>query len=220
MRKLIKNRVNIFDKLAFGISFIPFLCFCTMFTYYFNDGLIVNSSDISSKGMYYVIKTLLLDFFSSISVFSIMTLLLLFGYQLYVVINIFITKSDKRRKKKSYDFGFFIFSCLLWVVSIILSSMLIIGVHNFEWLMVWFLGIVVEYQPLVIFIMFLLFISLINIFYNLRFILKKGMKKYLKECEKSDYKFTRGELLVGLIKIFIVLLFTVVVGNHMMMMLR
>ena len=51
MRKLIKNRVNIFDKLAFGISFIPFLCFCTMFTYYFNDGLIVNSSDISSKGM-------------------------------------------------------------------------------------------------------------------------------------------------------------------------
>ena len=76
MRKLVRNRVNIFDKLAFGISFIPFLCFCTMFTYYFNQGLIVNSSDISRDGMYYVIKTLLYDFFTDFSIFFIFILLL------------------------------------------------------------------------------------------------------------------------------------------------
>lgn len=220
MRKLVRNRVNIFDKLAFGISFIPFLCFCTMFTYYFNQGLIVNSSDISRDGMYYVIKTLLYDFFTDISIFYILILLLLLGYQLYVIINVFITKTDKRKRKKTYDFGLFIFSCLLWIMGILLSLMLIIGIHDFEWLMAWFLGIVVEYQPIVIFVMFILFIALINIFYNLKFILTKGMKKYLKECEKGDYKFTRGELFVGLVKIFIVLLFTVIIGNYMMLMLR
>ena len=39
MKRLVKNRVNIFDKIAFGISLIPFLTFCTFFTYSFSEKL-------------------------------------------------------------------------------------------------------------------------------------------------------------------------------------
>lgn len=104
MKKFIKNRVNIFDKIVFGISFIPLLCIMTMFTYYFNSGVVVNGSDISSNGMFFVIKELIGDFFVNISLFQLLILALLLAYQVYFIVNVFITKADGRRKKKKHDF--------------------------------------------------------------------------------------------------------------------
>lgn len=216
MNRLVKNRVNIFDKLAFGISFVPLLCFCTMFTYYFNEGLMINGNNIANDGMFYVMKELIGDFFKGISFMQLLVILILFMYQLWFIMNVFMTKVDKRKKKKTHDFGLFVLSVALWAEALLIAGTFIVAIWDFEWIMVWFIGLYVEYQPLAIFFTILLFLALINIIYNVHAILTKGMSKYLKDCENSDYQFTRGELCVGMTKIFIVLLLAAMVGYRMM----
>ena len=216
MNRLVKNRVNIFDKLAFGISFVPLLCFCTMFTYYFNEGLMINGNNIAKDGMFYVMKELIGDFFRDISFIQLLVVLVLFMYQIWFIMNVFMTKVDKRKKKKTHDFGLFVLSVALLAEVLLIAATFIVAIWDFEWIMAWFIGLYVEYQPIAIFFTILLILAFINIIYNVHAILSKGMKKYLKECENSDYQFTRGELWVGMIKIFVVLLLAAMVGYRMM----
>lgn len=216
MNRLVKNRVNIFDKLAFGIIFVPLLCFCTMFTYYFNEGLMINGNNIAKDGMFYVMKELIGDFFRDISFIQLLVVLVLFMYQIWFIMNVFMTKVDKRRKKKTHDFGLFVLSVALWAEVLLIAATFIVAIWDFEWIMAWFIGLYVEYQPIAIFFTILLILAFINIIYNVHAILSKGMKKYLKECENSDYQFTRGELCVGMVKIFVVLLLAAMVGYRMM----
>lgn len=219
MKRLVKNRANIFDKLAFGISFVPILCMYTLFTYYFNEGLVINGSNISSEGMFTAVRELVGEFLGSISLFQILVIAVLTLYQVWFIVNMFMTKVDKRKKKKTHDFGLFVLSVLIWAFVLLVAGIFIVAIWDFEWLTAWFIGVFIEYQPMATFIAIGLAFALVNIIYNVQQILSKGMKKYLKDCEESDYKFTRGEMLVGFAKLFVVMLFAVIVAYQMMLVL-
>lgn len=219
MKRLVKNRANIFDKLAFGISFVPILCMYTLFTYYFNEGLVINGSNISGEGMFVAIKELVSEFLGSISIFQIFVIVLLTLYQVWFIVNMFMTKVDKRKKKRTHDFGLFVLSVLVWAFVLLVAGIFIVAIWDFEWLTAWFIGVFLEYQPMATFIAVGLVFALCNIIYNVKLILEKGMKKYLKDCEESDYKFTRGEMLVGFVKLFVVMLFSVIVAYQMILVL-
>lgn len=219
MKFLFKKRVNIFDKIAFGISFIPGLFILTLFTYYFNEGLVVNGTDLSDQGMFFVIKNLLGKFFSNISVFQLLVLILLLAYQLYFIFNVFITKKDGRKKKKTHDFGLFILSCLLCIFVILYVGFFIITIWDFEWLVAWFIGLFMEYQPLASLFIIIVILAFINVIYNGQYILTKGMNKYLKQCESCDYKFTSSEMIIGLVKLSVILLLSIIVSYRIVMLM-
>ena len=62
-KNLFKNRVNIFDKIAFGISLIPIFTMLTMFTQFFRNGLIVNGTNFADETLFAAIWDVTLDFF-------------------------------------------------------------------------------------------------------------------------------------------------------------
>lgn len=219
MKKFIKNRVNIFDKIAFGISFIPLLCIMTMFTYYFNSGVVVNGSDISSNGMFFVIKELIGDFFVNISLFQLLILALLLAYQVYFIVNVFITKADGRKKKKKHDFGLFVLASSLCVFTLVCGLFFVICVWDFEWLLALFIGLFIEYQPLTTLLLLTLILAIGVVLHDGHFIITKGMNKYLKECESSDYKFTYKEMIVGITKIVVILAVCVVLSYQFVMLI-
>ena len=219
MKMLFKKRVNIFDKIAFGISFIPSLFILTLFTYYFNEGLVINGTDISEQGMFFIIKNLLGKFFSNISVFQLLVLILLLSYQLYFIFNVFITKKDGRKKNKTHDFGLFILSCLLCIFVVLYVGFFVITIWDFEWLTAWFIGLFMEYQPLASLFAIIVILAFVNVIYNGQYILTKGMKKYLKQCESCDYKFTYKEMILGLVNLGIVLFLCVIVSYRILMLM-
>ena len=54
---------------------------------------------------------------------------------------------------------------------------------------------------------------------NGQYILTKGMKKYLKQCESCDYKFTYKEMILGLVNLGIVLFLCVIVSYRILMLM-
>ena len=52
MKNLFKNRVNIFDKVAFGISLVPIFTMMTMFTQFFREGLVVNGTNFAEESLF------------------------------------------------------------------------------------------------------------------------------------------------------------------------
>jgi hypothetical protein len=217
MKRLVKNRVNIFDKIAFGISLIPFLTFCTFFTYSFSEKL--NVAIEENFGAFDVVLEMVRHFFEYISIFQIVVLCILFLYQIWFVINVIMTKADKRKKKKTHDLGLFVLSSALWVFVLGIVGIFVITIWDFELLVAYMLSLYIEFQPMATLLVLALVLALINIINNVRYILVDGVKKYLKDCESCDYKFTNGEMLVGTFKLFTILLLVVIVTYYMTFML-
>ena len=76
-----------------------------------------------------------------------------------------------------------------------------------------------EYQPLASLFVIIVILAFANVIYNGQYILTKGMKKYLKQCESCDYKFTYKEMIAGLVKLGIVLFLCVIVSYRILMLM-
>ena len=211
-KNLFKNRVNIFDKIAFGISLIPIFTMLTMFTQFFRNGLIVNGTNFADETLFVAIWDVTLDFFKHVSWFQIFVMAALFIYQAWFLINYFVTKVDGRKKKRTHDLGLLILCCSIWSAMLIFAGIFVVVIWDFSWLTVWFVGLLNSFQPMTSIIIVALILALIYIIVSVKYILTKGMKKYLKECEKSDYEFNKMELAVGVIKMLTILLFAVMVS--------
>ena len=74
MKNLFKNRVNIFDKVAFGISLVPLFTMMTMFTQFFREGLVVNGTNFAEESLFAAIWDVSIDFLSRVSSFQIFVL--------------------------------------------------------------------------------------------------------------------------------------------------
>ena len=212
MNNLFKNRVNIFDKVSFGISLVPLFTMMTMFTQFFRDGLVVNGTNFAEESLFAAIWNVTLDFVSHMSGFQIFVLAALFIYQVWFVINFFVTKLDGRKRKKTHDLGLFVLCCAVWAAILIFGLIFVFAIWDFSWLMVWFVGLINSFQPMTSILIIALGLALIYIIVSVKYILTKGIDKYLKECEKSDYEFDKIELITGVTKILVILLFSVMVA--------
>ena len=192
MKNLFKNRVNIFDKVAFGISLVPLFTMMTMFTQFFREGLVVNGTNFAEESLFAAIWDVSMDFLSHVSSFQI-----------------FVTKLDGRKRKKTHDLGLFILCCAVWAAILIFAAIFVFAIWDFSWLLVWFVGLINSFQPMTSIIIIALGLALIYIIVSLKYIITKGFDKYLKECEKSDYEFDKMELITGVVKILTILLFSV-----------
>lgn len=211
-KNLFKNRVNIFDKLAFGISLIPIFTMLTMFTQFFRNGLIVNGTNFADEALFVAIWDVTVDFFNHVSWFQIFVMASLFIYQVWFIINYCVTKIDGRKKKRTHDLGLLILCCSIWISILLFAGIFIVVIWNFSWLTVWFVGLLNSFQPMTSVIIVGLILSLIYIIVSVKYILTYGMKKYLKECEKSDYEFKKMDLIIGVVKMLFILLFAVIVS--------
>ena len=209
MKNLFKNRVNIFDKVAFGISLVPLFTMMTMFTQFFREGLVVNGTNFAEESLFAAIWDVSMDFLSHVSSFQIFVLAALFIYQVWFAINFFVTKLDGRKRKKTHDLGLFILCCAVWAAILIFAAIFIFAIWDFSWLLVWFVGLINSFQPMTSIVIIALGLALIYIIVSLKYIITKGFDKYLKECEKSDYEFDKMELITGVVKILTILLFSV-----------
>jgi hypothetical protein len=212
MMNLFKDRANIFDKISFGISLIPIFTMITMFTQFFREGLVVNGIHFADGSLYSAIWDVTLDFFSRISGFQIFIIGALFVYQMWFIVNYCVTKLDGRRKKRTHDFGLFLLCCSVWVSIIMFALIFILAIWDFKWLTVWFFGLLKSFQPMTSVIIIALILALIYIIVSIKYIVTKGFDKYLKECEKSDYEFSKMDLFIGITKILVILLFAVIVS--------
>ena len=208
-KNLFKNRVNIFDKVAFGISLVPLFTMMTMFTQFFREGLVVNGTNFAEESLFAAIWDVSMDFLGHISSFQIFVLAALFIYQVWFTINFFVTKLDGRKRKKTHDLGLFILCLAVWAALLIFAAIFIFAIWDFSWLLVWFVGLINSFQPMTSIIIIALGLALIYIIISVKYILTKGIDKYLKECEKSDYEFDKVELITGIVKILVILLFSV-----------
>ncbi len=212
MKNLFKNRVNIFDKVAFGISLIPIFTMMTMFTQFFRNGLVVNGTNFADESLFAAIWEVTFEFLAEMNSFQVFVLAALFIYQVWFVANVCITKLDKRKKKRTHDLGLLILCCAVWAAIIIFGLIFVFAIWDFSWLMVWFVGLIDSFQPMTSIVIVALGLALIYIVVSLKYILTKGIDKYLKECEKSDYEFNKLELTTGVVKILAILLFSVMVA--------
>ena len=209
MKNLFKNRVNIFDKVAFGISLVPLFTMMTMFTQFFREGLVVNGTNFAEESLFAALWDVSMDFLGHISSFQIFVLAALFIYQVWFTINFFVTKLDGRKRKKTHDLGLFILCSAVWAALLIFAAIFIFAIWDFSWLLVWFVGLINSFQPMTSIVIIALGLALIYIIISVKYILTKGIDKYLKECEKSDYEFDKVELITGIVKILVILLFSV-----------
>ena len=220
VNNLFKNRVNIFDKVSFGISLVPILTMMTMFTQFFREGLVVNGTHFADESLFASIWDVSMNFLGHVSSFQIFVLAALFIYQVWFTINFFVTKLDGRKRRKTHDLGLFILCCSIWVAILVFAAIFVFAIWDFSWLLVWFVGLINSFQPMTSIIIIALGLALIYIIVSLKYILTKGFDKYLKECEKSDYEFDKGELMVGVIKILVILLFSVITSFQFINIIR
>ena len=179
MNNLFKNRVNIFDKVSFGISLVPIFTMLTMFTQFFREGLVVNGTNFADESLYAAIWDVSMDFLGHVSGFQIFVLAALFIYQVWFTINFFVTKIDGRKKKKTHDFGLFILCCSVWSALLIFAGIFIFVIWDFGWLLVWFVGLLNSFQPMASIMIIGLCLAVIYIVVSLKYICTKGFDKYL-----------------------------------------